>query len=80
MKQQEAKVLLSNLGIKTPLSKILLKIDTMKILTQKIPNLKMVTMLEFQNINTFLLKYTLQIGQKKFLLLVKLKTQFHGHT
>ena len=80
MKQQEAKVLLSNLGIKTPLSKIPLKIDTMKILTQKIPNLKMVTMLEFQNINTFLLKYTLQIGQKKFLLLVKLKTQFRGHT
>ena len=80
MKQQEAKVLLSNLGIKTPLSKIPLKIDTMKILTQKTPNLKMVTMLEFQNINTFLLKYTLQIGQKKFLLLVKLKTQFHGHT
>ena len=80
MKQQEAKVLLSNLGIKTPLSKIPLKIDTMKILTQKIPNLKMVTMLEFQNINTFLLKYTLQIVQKKFLLLVKLKTQFRGHT
>ena len=78
MKQQEAKVLLSNLGIKTPLSKILLKIDTMKILTQKIPNLKMVTMLEFQNINTFLLKYTLQIGQKKFLLLVGLKIQFRG--
>ena len=80
MKQQEAKVLLSNLGIKTPLSKIPLKIDTMKILTQKMPNLKMVTMLEFQNINTFLLKYTLQIVQKKFLLLVKLKTQFRGHT
>ena len=80
MKQQEAKVLLSNLGIKTPLSKIPLKIDTMKILTQKTPNLKMVTMLEFQNINTFLLKYTLQIVQKKFLLLVKLKTQFRGHT
>ena len=80
MKQQEAKVLLSNLGIKTSLSKIPLKIDTMKILTQKIPNLKMVTMLEFQNINTFLLKYTLQIVQKKFLLLVKLKTQFRGHT
>ena len=79
MKQQEAKVLLSNLGIKTPLSKIPLKTDTMKILTQKIPNLKMVTMLEFQNINTFLLKYTLQIVQKKFLLLVKLKTQFRGH-
>ena len=33
-------------------------------------------MLEFQNIKTFLLKDILQIGQKKFLLLVKLKIQF----
>ena len=39
----------------------------------KIINLNLVTMLEFQNIKTFLLKDTLQIGQKKFLLLVKLK-------
>ena len=29
---------------------------------------------------TFLLKNILQIGQKKFLLLVKLKIQFLGHT
>ena len=36
-------------------------------------------MLEFRNTKTFLLKDTLQIGQKKFLLLVKLKTQFRGH-
>ena len=35
-------------------------------------------MLEFQNTKTFLLKDTLQIGQKKFLLLVKLKVQFLG--
>ena len=35
-------------------------------------------MLEFQNRKTFLLKDTLQIGQKKFLLLVKLKIQFPG--
>ena len=35
-------------------------------------------MLEFQNTKTFLLKDTLKIGQKKFLLLVKLKIQFHG--
>ena len=35
-------------------------------------------MLEFQNIKTFLLKDTLQIGQKKFSLLVKLKIQFRG--
>ena len=31
-------------------------------------------MLEFQNIKTLLLKDILQIGQKKFLLLIKLKT------
>ena len=35
-------------------------------------------MLEFQNIKTFLLKDILQIGQRKFLLLVKLKIQFLG--
>ena len=34
-------------------------------------------MLEFQNIKTFLLKDTLQIGQK-FFLLIKLKIQFLG--
>ena len=38
---------------------------------KKILNLKLVTMLEFQNTKAFLLKDTLQIGQKKFLLLVK---------
>ena len=35
---------------------------------KKIPNLKLVIMLKFQNIKTFLLKDTLQIGQQKFLL------------
>ena len=35
-------------------------------------------MLEFQNTKTFLPKDTLQIGRKKFLLLVKLKIQFSG--
>ena len=45
---------------------------------KKILNLKLVIMLEFQNIKTFLLKDTLKIGQKKFLLLVKLKIQFRG--
>ena len=45
---------------------------------KKILNLKLVTMLEFQNIKTFLLKDILQIGQKKFLLLIKLKIQFLG--
>ena len=44
---------------------------------KKIPNLKLVIMLEFQNIKTFLLKDILQIGQK-FLLLIKLKIQFLG--
>ena len=47
---------------------------------KKILNLKLVTMLEFRNIKTFLLKDILEIGQKKFLLLVKLKIQFLGHT
>ena len=45
---------------------------------KKILNSKLVIMLEFQNTKTFLLKDTLQIGQKKFLLLVKLKIQFLG--
>ena len=45
---------------------------------KKILNLKLVTMLEFLNIKTFLLKDILQIGQKKFLLLIKLKIQFVG--
>ena len=45
---------------------------------KKILNLKLVAMLEFQNTKTFLLKDTLQIGRKKFLLLVRLKIQFRG--
>ena len=44
---------------------------------KKDPKFRLVTMLKFQN-TTFLLKDMLQIGQKKFLLLVKLKIQFHG--
>ena len=40
---------------------------------KKILNLKLVPLLEFQHTKTFLLKDMLQIGQKKFLLLVKLK-------
>ena len=46
---------------------------------KKILNLKLVIVSEYQNIKTFLLKDVLKIGQKKFLLLVKLKIQFHGH-
>ena len=48
------------------------------ILIKNILNLRLVTMLESQNIKTFLLKDILQVGQKKFLLLVKLKIQFPG--
>ena len=49
-----------------------------KIVNKKILNLKLVIMLEFLNIKTFLLKDILQIDQKKFLLLIKLKIQFLG--
>ena len=41
-------------------------------------NEKLVSMLEFQGTKTFFLKDTLQIGWQKFLLLFKLKIQFHG--
>ena len=47
---------------------------------KKILNLKLVIMLEFQNIKTFLLKDIIQIGQKKLLLLINLKIQFVGLT
>ena len=47
-------------------------------LTKKIPYLKLVFVSEYQNTKTFLRNYILKIGQKKFLLLVKLKTQFPG--
>ena len=47
-------------------------------LTKKILNLKLVTMLGFQNTKTFLLKDTFKIGRSKILLLVKLKTLFRG--
>ena len=50
----------------------------MKIQIKKILNLKLLIMLQFQNIKTFLLKDILQIGQKNVLLLIKLKTQFLG--
>ena len=44
--------------------KLILMLNTMKILTIKILNLKLVNMLEYQNTKTFLLKDILQIGQK----------------
>ena len=45
---------------------------------KKILNLKLVIMLEFLSTKIFLLKDILLIGQKKFLLLIKLKIQFLG--
>ena len=45
---------------------------------EKILNLELVILVEFQNIKTLLLKDILQISQKKFLLLIKLKIQFRG--
>ena len=57
---------------------VILMPNKIKIQIKKILNLKLVIMLEFQKIKTFLLKDTLQIGQKKLLLLVKLKIQFLG--
>ena len=42
---------------------------------KKVLNLNLVIMLEFQNMKTLLLKNILQIGQKNFLLLIKLKIQ-----
>ena len=45
----------------------------------KIPNLKLIIKLEYQNTKRFSLKYILQIGMKKFLRLKKLKILLHGH-
>ena len=45
----------------------------MKIPIKKILSLKLLTMLKFENIKVFLLNDILPNGQKKFLLLVKLK-------
>ena len=45
----------------------------------KILNFKLVILLEYQNIKTFLLKALFQIGLKMFLLLKKLKTLFRRH-
>ena len=58
--------------------RMIFMLNTMSIQIKKILNLKLVTMLEFQNIKTFLLKDILQIDQKKFLLSIKLKIQFLG--
>ena len=55
--------------------RVILRLNTMKILIKKI-----LTMLEFQNIKTFLLKDIPLTDQKKILLLIKLKIRFLGHT
>ena len=47
---------------------------------KKDPKFKVGDHVRISNTKTFLLKDTLQIGQKKFLLLVKLKMQFLGLT
>ena len=53
-------------------------IDFKKEVNDKDPKFKVGDHVRFQNTKTFLLKDIHQIGLKKFLLLVKLKTQFHG--
>ena len=45
----------------------------------KILKLKLVILLEYQNLKTFLQKAIFQIGLKKVLLLQKLKPFCHGH-
>ena len=55
--------------------RVILMLNTMIIQIKKILNLKLVIALEFQNTKTFLLQDMLQIGQKKYLLLAKLKIQ-----
>ena len=56
---------------------LILMLNTMKILMKTNLNLKLVIMSEYQNAKP-LLKDILQIGQKKFLLLAKLKILFRG--
>ena len=59
--------------------RIIIMLNIMKIhQVKKILNLKLVTMFGSLNIKTFLQKDILQIGQKKILLLLKLKIQFLG--
>ena len=53
-------------------------LNTMKNQIKEILNVKLVIMLEFLSIKIFLLKDMFLIGRKKFLLLLKLKIQFHG--
>ena len=58
---------------------MILLLNTMKIEIIKILDLKLVIMLKFLSFKRSLLKDILLIDQNKFLLLVKLIIQFHGH-
>ena len=55
-------------------------IDFNKEMHDKNPKFKVGHHVRISKSKTFLLKDMLQIGQRKFLLLVKLKIQFHGLT
>ena len=57
---------------------LILMLNTMKILTEKILNLNLVIVLQYQNTKTVLLMDIPKTGMKKFLSLAKLKIQFHG--
>ena len=58
---------------------LILMLNTMEIPIKKILKLKWMIVSENENTKTFLLKHTIKIGLKKFLLLVKLKIQFSKH-
>ena len=51
-------------------------IESSKEINNKDTILKLVILLEYQNIKIFLQKFPLQIGQKNFLLLKKIKNTF----
>ena len=53
-------------------------LNTMLILMKKNPKFKVGDHVRISKYEIFLLKDILQIGPKKFLLLAKLKMQFHG--
>ena len=57
---------------------LILMLNTMRILTKKILNLRLLIVSNYQNTEIFLLKDTHKTGQKKFLSLIKLKTLFCG--
>ena len=59
---------------------LILMMNTIKILMRKVLKLKLVILPEYQNTNTFFVEDTRKIGQKKFLLLVKIRIQFFEHT